>query len=76
MDCQTLKLIFKFPNDTIIWWEGGSLSPNERFISYLKALRLISNGCIYYLIHVKDFNSDGPSLHFVLAVNEFFENSQ
>lgn len=51
--------------------EGGSLAPKRKFISYLRALRVISNGCLYHLVCVKDSNSDGPSLDSIWVVNEF-----
>ena len=44
LDCQTCKVVFRFPGESVIEWEGGSLDPRERFISYLRARRLIFKG--------------------------------
>lgn len=33
----TRKVVFKFPNRTIIECESGSLAPKGRFISYIRA---------------------------------------
>ena len=52
-------------------WFGNSVSPKSHFISYLKARKLISKGCIYHLVRVKDTKSDTPTLQFVNVVNEF-----
>lgn len=47
------------------------MSPKSHFISYLKARKLISKGCIYHLVRVKDTKSETPTLHSVNIVNEF-----
>lgn len=65
--------MFKFPNELITKWEGGSLAPKRRFISYLKSWKLISKGCLYHLVWIKDSNLEGPFLHSVPVVNEFLE---
>lgn len=71
--CWTLKVIFKFLNEPIIEWERGSLVPKGRFISYLIDQNLISKGCHYHLVRVKDSSLEDPSLQSVPMVNEFLE---
>ncbi|KAH0757932.1 hypothetical protein KY290_021425 [Solanum tuberosum] len=44
-----------------------------RFISYLKAGNMISNGYLYHLVWVKDSSSKTPTLKSVPVVNEFPE---
>ncbi|KAF3649556.1 putative hyoscyamine 6-dioxygenase-like [Capsicum annuum] len=53
--------------------EVGPLDPKGKFISYLRAQRLISKGCLYYLVRFKGSNSESPSLHSVPVVNEFLK---
>ena len=45
--------------------------PKGKFISYLRARKLISKGCIYHLVRVKDDSVESPSLESVPIVNEF-----
>ena len=45
----------------------------ERFISYLRAWKLISKGCLYYLVWVKDSSSEVSSLQYIPIVIEFLE---
>ena len=45
-----------------------------RFISYLKAIKMISNGYLYHLVCVKDSRSKSPTLPSVPIVNEFPED--
>ena len=44
-----------------------------RFISYLKARKMISKGYIYHLVRVKDSSLETPSLELVPEVCEFPE---
>lgn len=47
--------------------------PKGRFISYLRSQKLISKGCLFNLVRIKDFNSEGPSLQSILMVSEFLK---
>ncbi|WMV54696.1 hypothetical protein MTR67_048081 [Solanum verrucosum] len=47
--------------------------PKGRFISYLKARKLVSKGCIYYLVRVNDFSVEIPLIQSVPIVREFPE---
>ena len=42
-----------------------------RFISYIKARKLISKGCLYHLVRVRDVESKVLPIELVLVVNEF-----
>lgn len=49
--------------------------PVGRFISYLKARKLISKGCLYHLIRVNDLDAEkeAPTLQSVPIVNEYID---
>lgn len=55
----------------MIEWEGRSLILKGWFISDLRSKKLISKEFICHLVHVKNSNSEIPSLEFVVVVNEF-----
>ncbi|WMV38160.1 hypothetical protein MTR67_031545 [Solanum verrucosum] len=44
-----------------------------RFVSCLKARKMISKGCIYHLVRVRDMDFKTPTLESVPVVNEFLE---
>ena len=47
--------------------------PKGRFISYLKARKLVSKGCIYHLVRVNDSSVEIPHFQSVPIVREFPE---
>ena len=73
IDCRTRVVKFQFLGASVFEWSRNSVSPKSHFISYLKARNLISKGCIYHLVRVKDTKSETPTLQSVNVVNEFFD---
>ena len=47
--------------------------PKGRFISYLKARKLVSKGCVYHLVRVNDSSVEIPHIQLVPIVKEFLE---
>ncbi|XP_059285187.1 uncharacterized protein LOC132038552 [Lycium ferocissimum] len=62
---------FQFPGEPVLKWKGNAASLRGRFISYLKARKLIAKGCIYHLVRVQDIEAKPSTLQFVPVVNEF-----
>lgn len=50
VDCRTRVVKFKFPNDLVLEWKSSSAVPKCRFILYLKAMKLVSKGCVYNFV--------------------------
>ncbi|KAH0725447.1 hypothetical protein KY284_001312 [Solanum tuberosum] len=73
VDCRIRIARFQFPDEPIFEWKGSSLAPMGRFISYLKAIKMISKVYLYHLVRVKDLSSETPTLESIPVVNEFPE---
>ena len=62
---------FQFPGKPVLEWKGNTASPRGRFISYLKARKMIRKGYIYHLVQVRDMEVESPTIHSIPVVNEF-----
>ncbi|XP_019258898.1 PREDICTED: uncharacterized protein LOC109237094 [Nicotiana attenuata] len=71
--CRTKIVCFEFPGEPVLEWKGDAVTPRGRFISYLKARKMISKGYIYHLVRVKDADAQIPTLQSVPIANEFPE---
>lgn len=58
LDCRIRKVTFCFHNQPVIEWERYSIAPKKRFIYYHRACNMISKGCLYHLIRVKDYSTE------------------
>ncbi|XP_060172210.1 uncharacterized protein LOC132603251 [Lycium barbarum] len=73
VDCQKKIVRFQFPGEPVIEWAGNTVSPRGKFISYLKAEKMIRKGYIYHLVRVHDLEAEAPTLQSVPVVNEFVD---
>ncbi|XP_070010459.1 uncharacterized protein [Nicotiana sylvestris] len=71
VDCQAKIARFHFPGEPVLEWVGNTATPRGRFISYLKARKMIAKGCIYHIVRVKDAAAEIPTLQSIPVVKEY-----
>ena len=71
IDCRGKIVRFQFLGEVIIEWKGSTVSPKGKFISYLKAGKMVRKGYIYHLVWVHDIKAEAPTIQSVPVVNEF-----
>ncbi|XP_070054227.1 uncharacterized protein [Nicotiana tomentosiformis] len=59
--------------EPVLEWKGNMASPRGRFISYLKARKMIRKGCIHHLVRVQDVEVESPTIQCIPVVNEFLD---
>ena len=72
-NCTTRIVSFRFKDEPLLELKGSSLAPMGRFISYLKARKMICKGYLNHLDRVKDSSLETPTLESVPIVCEFPE---
>ncbi|KAG5585315.1 hypothetical protein H5410_045749 [Solanum commersonii] len=48
------QMLSLFPNKPVLEWKSSSSVRKGHFIPHLKAMRLVSKGCVYHLVRVND----------------------
>ncbi|XP_070020278.1 uncharacterized protein [Nicotiana sylvestris] len=71
VDCRAKTARFHFPGEPVLEWVGNTATPRGRFISYLKARKMIAKGCIYHIVRVKDADVEKPTLQSIPVVKEY-----
>ena len=61
------------PGTDPLVWEGDYTSTPVRIISFLRAKRMVSKGCLSFLAHLRDDTSQVPSIESVSIVREFLD---
>nr|XP_016477319.1 PREDICTED: uncharacterized protein LOC107798794 [Nicotiana tabacum] len=70
-NCHAKIVKFQFSNEEVLKWKGSPALLVVKFISYLKARRMIGKGCLAYLAHTINPESEPPAIQLVPVVREF-----
>nr|XP_009802235.1 PREDICTED: uncharacterized protein LOC104247816 [Nicotiana sylvestris] len=71
LDYRAKVVKFEFPNEPVREWKGNIAEPRGNFISYLKAKKMITKGCLSHLVRFIDTTAEVTSIQSVPVVNEF-----
>ena len=73
LDCNAKTVTLSKPGTDPLVWEGDYISIPVHIISFLRAKRIVSKGCLAFLAHLRDDTSTVPSLESVSIVREFVD---
>ncbi|XP_055802368.1 uncharacterized protein LOC129871475 [Solanum dulcamara] len=71
IDCRNKVVRLQLPNEPIIEWLGNTTLSRGKFISYLKARKMVRKGYIYYLVRVHYLEIEVLTFQSVPVVNEY-----
>lgn len=73
IDCRIRRVKFQFSNEPTLEWESHDVVVKGRFTSCIKTQKLISKGCLYHLVGVRDVDSKVLPIESVSVVSEFLD---
>ncbi|XP_070032668.1 uncharacterized protein [Nicotiana tomentosiformis] len=71
LDCHTKTVTLAMRGLPRVKWRVFLDYVPSRVISYLKAQRMVENGCLAYFAFVRDVSADTPTIKFVPVVIDF-----
>ncbi|XP_070048007.1 uncharacterized protein [Nicotiana tomentosiformis] len=71
LDCHAKTVTLAMPGILRVEWSGSVDYVPSRVISYLKAQRMVENGCLSYLAFVRDVSAETPVIYSLPVVRDF-----
>nr|XP_009791116.1 PREDICTED: uncharacterized protein LOC104238456 [Nicotiana sylvestris] len=71
VDCHSKLIRFDFPREPCLVWKGITPLTRGKIISYVKARRMINNGCLGFIATVHDTRLEDVTIDSVPVVREF-----
>ena len=73
LDCNAKTVTLAKPGTDPLVWEGDYTSNPVRIVSFLRAKRMVSKGCLAFLAHLRYDTTQVPSIESVSVVCEFLD---
>ena len=73
LDCNAKTVTLAKPGTDPLVWEGDYTSTPVRIISFLRAKRMVSKGCLSFLEHLRDDTTQVPSIESISIVHKFLD---
>ncbi|WMV19898.1 hypothetical protein MTR67_013283 [Solanum verrucosum] len=73
LNCNTKSVTLEISGKEKLEWEGVYKSKQAKIISFIRASKLVEQGCLAYLAHIRDVEVESPSIESIPVVLEFRE---
>ncbi|XP_069152767.1 uncharacterized protein [Solanum lycopersicum] len=73
LDCNAKTMTLAKPGKDPLVWEGDNTSNLVCTISFLRAKKMVSKGCLAFLAHLRDDTTQVPPIESVSIVREFLD---
>ncbi|KAH0655262.1 hypothetical protein KY285_030144 [Solanum tuberosum] len=73
LNCNTKLVTLEIPSRERLEWERLYNPKLAKNISFVRAWKLVGQGCLAYLAHIRDFEVESPSIESIPVVLEFRE---
>ena len=73
LNCNTKLVTLEIPGRERLEWEGVYKPKLAKIISSIRARKLVGQGCLAYLAHIRDVGIEAPSIGSIHVVSEFRE---
>ena len=73
LDCNAKTVTLAKPGTDPLVWKGDYTSNPVRIISFLRAKKMVSKGCLVFLAHLRDDTTQVPPIESVSIVHEFLD---
>ena len=73
LDCNAKTVTLAKPGTDPLLWEGDYTSNPVRIISFFRAKKMVSKGCLAFLAHLRDDTTQVPPIESVSIVREFLD---
>ena len=71
LNCNTKSVTLEIPAWEKLVWEGAYEPKKTKIISSIQARKLVRQGCLDYLDHIRDVEVEIPSIESITVVSEF-----
>ena len=73
LNCNTKFVTLEIPGREKLEWEGVYKPKQAKIISSIRDRKLVGQGCLAYLAHIRDVEVESPSIESIPVVSEFRE---
>ena len=73
LNCNTMSVTLEFPGRRKLEWKRVYKAKQAKIVSSIQVSKLVEQGCVTYLAHIRDVGIEAPSIGSIHVVSKFSE---